>query len=132
MNSYIAAMKKYATFTGRATRTEYWLFILMYFTIGVAAIVVDFALLGGGQTRVNILSSVVSLVHFIPSIAVAVRRLHDTNRSGWWYFIILIPLIGAITMIVFLCTKSMPGPNRFGPPNDDNASGVSPSEAAVY
>ena len=107
-------LRKYAGFTGRARRKEYWLFAL-------AVWIVEMVLMGltGGFGHPNILASLVLLIFcvglFVPSLAVGFRRLHDTNRSAWWMLIGLIPFIGAIVLLVFLCLDGTPGDNRFGP-----------------
>ena len=103
-------LSKYATFHGRARRSEYWWFALFNVIVSVVAAIIDQAL-GGGQ----IFQVLVSLALLLPSIAVGVRRLHDTNRSGWWILIGLIPLVGFIILIVFFCTDSTPGDNNYGP-----------------
>ena len=103
-------LSKYATFHGRARRSEYWWFALFNLIVSVVAAIIDRAL-GGGQ----IFQVLVSLALFLPSLAVAIRRLHDTNRSGWWILIGLIPLVGFIILIVWFCTDSAPGDNNYGP-----------------
>ena len=117
---------KYATFSGRAARSEYWWLALFSLIAGIVIMIVEGALgLGQGFMRSGggsfsaaysggILSILWSLGNILPSIAVGVRRLHDTDRSGWWLLIALIPLIGAIVLLVFFCTRGMAGPNRFG------------------
>ena len=116
MNWYLEVWKKYATFEGRARRKEYWYFQL--FNV-VAVVVLAFIDLAVGsfseEAGIGLLSGLYSLAVFIPSIAVTVRRLHDTNRSGWWFLIYFIPLVGAIVMLVFTVLDSQPGANRFGP-----------------
>ncbi len=119
--------KNYANFQGRARRKEYWGFTLFYMifyilleivlglAFGVSAGVSgseDVAL--GGSVVATLILLVISLGLLIPSIAVAVRRLHDTDRSGWWMLIGLIPLIGAIVLFVFFCLDGTKGDNRFG------------------
>jgi len=110
MDWYMAVLKKYAEFSGRARRREYWMFVLINFLIGCALGVIG-ALVHG----LSFLSWLYSLAVLVPSIAVSVRRLHDTGRSGWWLLIGLIPLIGLIVLIVFLATDGEPGDNEYGP-----------------
>lgn len=110
MNYYIECWKKYVTFSGRARRKEYWMFVLFNILASVAAAVVD-AILGTTGT----IGGLYSLAVLLPGLAVFIRRLHDTDRSGWWIFIGLIPIIGSIILLVFMCLDSKPGENRFGP-----------------
>ena len=115
MNNYMNAMRRYVDFSGRSSRSEFWFFVLFYFIIAIIATVIDAVVLGSQMAQgVGILSGIVLLVHLIPSIAVSVRRLHDTDRSGWWILICFVPLIGTIWLIVLYCMEST-GPNRFGP-----------------
>ncbi len=93
-DSVKACLTKYADFGGRATRSEYWWFFL--FTLLVSLALSLFS---------NMLSAVFSLATLVPSIAAAARRLHDTNRSGWWQLIILLPLVGLVVLIVFLAQE---------------------------
>ena len=109
MNGYLATLKKYADFNGRARRTEYWLFVLLNSIIAMLLSVVDYLLDSSG-----FIGLIFALAIFIPSIAVAVRRLHDTNRSGWWMLITFIPVIGIIALLIFFVLDSSPGENRFG------------------
>jgi uncharacterized membrane protein YhaH (DUF805 family) len=96
---------KYATFAGRATRSEYWWFQLFYFMTAV--------LLGIVSSKLPALN-IVLLAFVIPGISVLVRRLHDINRSGWWYWIALIPLVGIIILIYWLVQPGTQGSNDFG------------------
>ena len=109
MNWYLGCWKKYAEFSGRARRKEFWMFVLFNFLVSIAVGIVDGILGTNGA-----LGGLYSLAVLIPSLAVAARRLHDTDRSGWWQLIALIPLIGFIVLLVFLCSDSKPGENRFG------------------
>ena len=109
MNGYLATLKKYADFSGRARRTEYWLFVLFSMVIAMVLGVVDYVLGTPG-----IVGLLFTLAILIPSIAVGVRRLHDTDRSGWWLLVALIPIIGTIALLIFLLLDSNPGDNRFG------------------
>jgi uncharacterized membrane protein YhaH (DUF805 family) len=106
MDYFTGALKKYADFTGRARRKEYWMFILIYFIINITL-----AVLG-----LDIISGLVAIGLLVPSISIAARRLHDTGRSGWWQLIVLIPIIGFIVLIVFLAQDS----------HDANDYGVNP------
>ncbi|MDZ7924276.1 MAG: DUF805 domain-containing protein [Marinagarivorans sp.] len=108
MEFFLDAMRKYAQFTGRATRQQYWMFVLIYMVIYIVLAVID-AVLGLG-----FLSVIYSLVLLVPSLSAGARRLHDTDRSGWWQLIYLVPLIGLIVMIVFLVQDSHPD-NQYGP-----------------
>lgn len=108
MEHFLDAVKRYADFTGRATRTQYWMYVLFYFIGYVVLAVVDSVLTGG------LLTLIYSLGLFLPSLAVTARRLHDTNRSGWWQLITLVPLVGLIVLIVFTVQDST-GDNQHGP-----------------
>ena len=110
MNWYIEVLKKYAVFDGRAHRTEYWMFVLFNVIITIVLGLID-RLFG----LWNVLSGVYGLAVLIPGIAVAIRRLHDTNRSGWWLLISLVPVIGTIVLIVFMVQDSQPDTNQYGP-----------------
>lgn len=106
---------KYATFKGRARRSEYWWFWLFTFILSCVAIGIDYSM--GWVNRevgLGICSGIWSLAMFLPSLAACVRRLHDTGRSGWWYLIGLIPLVGPIVLLIFLVLDSKPEENRFG------------------
>ena len=110
MDWFITVLKKYAVFEGRARRKEYWYFILAYALIALVLSVLDSAVATGGLLR-----AILALALLLPTVAVGVRRLHDTDRSGWWALIGLIPFIGAIVLIIFFVIDSQPGANRFGP-----------------
>jgi len=116
MNWYLTVLKKYAVFSGRARRKEIWMFILFNILISIALSFVDVATgMYNVESGMGTLSTIYALAVLIPSIAVGVRRLHDTSRSGWWILIGLIPLIGLIVLIVFYCLDSTPGDNQYGP-----------------
>lgn len=104
--------RKYAVFSGRASRPEFWFFQLFGLMVGVPAALADLAIFGAGNQ--GILNPIVSLALLLPNIAVAVRRLHDTDRSGAWLLLIALPIIGWIVLLVFYCQRETPGPNRFG------------------
>lgn len=127
MNWYLKVLKNYADFSGRARRKEFWMFTL--FNIGICIIfgILD-GILNAVFSGIGILSYLYLLVVLVPSIAVAVRRLHDTNRSGWWVLIGLtsvigrflpliggvLSIIGGIILLVFYVQNGTPGTNRFG------------------
>lgn len=106
---------KYATFSGRARRTEYWYFVLFGFLGSAIAGILDTALFGMTAPDEALLAGLFSLVTLLPGLSVLVRRLHDTGRSGWWFWIILIPLIGALVLLWFLITRGDEGTNDYGP-----------------
>ncbi len=108
INYFLDPLKKYADFTGRASKTEYWMFILFYTVIYIVLIAIDYA------TGMGVLSLIFSLALLLPSISVATRRLHDIDRSGWWQLIVLIPLIGIIVILVFMAQDSDPEANQYG------------------
>ena len=116
MNWYLEVLKKYAVFSGRARRKEYWFFVLFNLIISLVLTFIDSALgTLNEETGYGLLSGVYSLAVLIPSLAVAVRRLHDTGRTGWWLLIGLIPLIGLIVLLIFFVQDSKPGDNEYGP-----------------
>lgn len=115
MHWYYEVFKKYAVFDGRARRKEYWLFTLFNLLMSLTLAGLDVEMGLASRSGYGLLSSLYSLVVFIPSLAVTVRRLHDTNRSGWWIFLSLIPCIGGIVLLVFLVEDSQPGDNQYGP-----------------
>ena len=110
MNWYIGCWKKYVEFSGRARRREFWIFCLFNILAGILISVLD-VVLGTGA----MLNGAYSLAAFLPSLAVSIRRLHDTDRSGWWYLLAFLPIVGWIVLLVFDCLDSTPGDNRFGP-----------------
>jgi len=117
-------LKKYADFSGRAPRAEYWWFYLLMIIGYVIATIIDSTLgLTGSVGPYGIVMAVFALAMLIPSIAAGIRRLHDTDRSGWWLLIGLIPLVGAIVLIVFFVTQGTQGPNKYG--DDPYAGGAS-------
>ena len=116
MSWYLEALKKYAVFSGRSRRKEYWYFVLFNIIVAIVLAGID-ALLGtfNFTSSIGLLSGIYGLAVIIPSLAVTVRRLHDIDRSGWWIFINLIPLLGAIVLLVFAVSEGTPGNNRYGP-----------------
>ncbi len=115
MNWYMEVLKKYAMFSGRSRRTEYWMFTLFNIIISVVLSVVD-----GVVGTMGILSMVYFIAILVPSLAVSIRRLHDTDRSGWWLLVGLIPFVGAIILLVFMVQDSQPSQNQYG----ENPKGV--------
>ena len=118
MDWYIKVLKQYFDFSGRARRKEYWFFVLINLLISLGLSIID-SFIGtmNADTGYGLLSGLYALAVFIPALAVAVRRLHDTSRSGWWLLILFLPLIGLIVLLVFLCQSSHP----------DNAYGEAPN-----
>lgn len=116
MEWYLVVLKKYAVFSGRARRKEYWMFSLF-------SLIIIFALgfIEGLLGSPGVVGILYSLAILIPSIAVSVRRLHDTGRSGWWLLIVLVPLIGAIVFLVFMVQEG----------KEDNDFGENPKLTAV-
>ena len=112
---YRVVLSKYADFSGRSRRAEYWYFVLVNLFINIGLAIGDemFGLVIA--PNLGLLGLVYGLAVFIPSIAVLARRLHDTGRSGWWWLIALIPFVGAIILLVFLAEDSEPQGNQYGP-----------------
>jgi uncharacterized membrane protein YhaH (DUF805 family) len=110
MNWYLEVLKKYAEFEGRARRQEYWMFYLFNFIISFLLIFLE-SLVGGP----GILGMIYGLAVLVPGLAVTVRRLHDTGKSGLWILIAFVPLIGALVLLFFMILDSTPGPNEYGP-----------------
>lgn len=111
-----SVLSKYVDFSGRARRSEYWWFALFSVLVGIVTFALDAALgtdFEGSSS--GLITVIANLALFLPSLAVAVRRLHDTDRSGWWLLIALIPIIGAIVLLVFFVQDGTAGQNRFGP-----------------
>ena len=116
MQWFMTVLQKWSDFSGRARRREYWFFALFYLLIYIALTVVDMLTgLLNAATGVGVLGGLFALAMLIPGLAVGVRRLHDTDRSGWWLLLALIPVIGTIVVLVFYLLDSQPGDNRFGP-----------------
>lgn len=116
MNWYVSVLKKYAVFSGRARRKEYWMFALINTLISILLLVVDISI--GTFSRdlgLGLLNGLYGLAILVPAIAVGVRRLHDTGRTGWWVFLALIPCVGPIVLIVFMVMEGDPDSNAYGP-----------------
>jgi uncharacterized membrane protein YhaH (DUF805 family) len=120
-----SGFSNYVNFSGRATRSEYWFWVLFTILGLLATEIIDYAL------GLTVFYPIFGLATFLPSLAVGVRRLHDLDRSGWWLLLSLIPLIGAIVLIVWFCSRGTVGPNRFGPdPLDAFGGRISPRPIA--
>jgi uncharacterized membrane protein YhaH (DUF805 family) len=104
--------KNYVGFSGRAARSEYWYWVLFVFIVNLALLMLDRAMFE--DMVQGPFSGIFSLLTLLPSIAVAVRRLHDVDRTGWWFLLVFIPVIGWIVLLVWFCTKGTAGANRFG------------------
>ncbi|MCT2409084.1 DUF805 domain-containing protein [Chryseobacterium antibioticum] len=116
MKWYLKVLKQYADFKGRARRTEYWMYILFNMIFAIIAAVLD-NLLGlkfNQEIPYGFIYLIYALATFIPGLAVMVRRLHDVDKSGWWVFISLIPIVGTIWLLVLLATDGTPGANQYG------------------
>jgi uncharacterized membrane protein YhaH (DUF805 family) len=109
MDWYLIAVKKYAELTGRARRKEYWMFVLVNWLFSCAATLV------GATLGIHGLGFLYAIAAFLPGLTATTRRLHDTNRSGWTALVLLIPIFGAVVLLVFLVQDGTPGDNRFGP-----------------
>ena len=110
-----SVFQNYITFTGRAPRSEYWFWVLFVLIVGLVAGILDAMLFPWSSAAGGPVSLIVTFGFLLPNISVGVRRLHDIDRSGWWLLICLIPLVGIIVLLVWMCTRGTLGPNRFGP-----------------
>ena len=124
---------------GRASRSEYWWWTLFYFLVFFGAGIVVGALAGilGGASRsgaaaFTLVLGVAALVLVIPSLTVGIRRLHDTDRSGWWLLVSLVPYLGGLILLIFFCLDGSPGPNRFGNRPGGNRPGYAGDAAAPF
>ncbi len=126
MNWYLKVLKEYTNFTGRARRQEYWMFVLFQVMAFIIAILIDNAigLTFSAEIPYGWLYMLYALATFIPSLAVGVRRLHDTGKSGWWYLMAFVP-IANIVLLVFFCIDSESGTNKWG----DNPKGLGNNSA---
>ena len=123
MNWYLDAWKNYFTFTGRSRRKAYWVFFVFNVLATILANLIDNILGLTGQGVYGPVSTLYALAVFLPGLALAIRRLHDTGRSGWWMLLGFIPLIGWIVLLIFFVTDSQPGSNPYGPnPKDTPAA----------
>ena len=106
-------LRNYTNFSGRARRKEYWYFVLVQMGLVIIAMILD-AIIFNSET--GLFYIVVALGLFLPGLAVTIRRLHDTSRSGWWFLISILPLIGSIILLVFLASDTKLETNQWGPP----------------
>ncbi len=122
-----AGFSKYVDFSSRSARSEYWFFTLFTVLVSIATSLVDNIVLSG----MPILNGIATLALLLPGIAVGVRRLHDTERSGWWMLLILVPLVGAIVLIVWFATRGTVGQNRFGADPLSGQASLTHAQAAI-
>jgi len=116
MNWYLKVLKQYADFQGRARRTEYWMFVLFNLIFAIVAMFLDRTIgttLGG--LPYGVIYILYALAVLVPSLAVGVRRLHDIGKSGWMLLVSLIPIIGAIWLLILFVTEGNTGENKYGP-----------------
>ncbi|WP_227671116.1 DUF805 domain-containing protein [Psychrobacter pulmonis] len=106
-------LRNYANFSGRARRKEYWYFVLVQMGLVIIAMILDAIIF---NSEIGLFYIVVALGLFLPGLAVTIRRLHDTSRSGWWFLISILPLIGSIILLVFLASDTKFETNQWGPP----------------
>ena len=123
MNNYISVLKNYVGFTGRANRAEFWWFWLANVVIIVVLDLIDNAI---GSP---VLAGIYGLAVLLPTLSVAARRLHDSDKSAWWLLLYFIPFLGWITLIVFWCLPGTPGANKHG--ENPDAIGAGPA-AGTY
>ena len=110
MEWYLKVLKNYVGFTGRARRKEYWMFILFNMIAIIVLAVIDFVL-----GTYPLFYGLYSLAILLPALAVTIRRLQDTGKSGAWFLISFVPLVGAIILLIFTCSDSQPNDNQYGP-----------------
>jgi len=131
MDQYLAVLSKYAVFSGRAGRREYWMFLLFNLIFTIAARFVDMT---SGSDIVLLgmrpISMVYGLAVALPSFAVAVRRLHDIGYAGWWMLLVVVPFIGPVALVVMFCLAGDPGENKYGPATAGTAAPEPKTEEA--
>ncbi len=124
MQYFVKCLKNYATFKGRATRKEYWMYYLFYTIFYFALWGIDLAGTSMGNENLSLVGSALVIIFtlgtLVPTWAVCIRRLHDVGKSGWYILVNMIPLIGCIWFLVLMCTDSQPGTNKYG----DNPKGM--------
>ena len=109
----LVVLERYAKFDGRSRRAEFWWYFLANLIISIVLNIID-AAIGFGSGYGGVLSAIYGLAVLVPGLAVGVRRLHDTDKSGWWLLLVLIPIVGLIVLIVFWATDSTRGANDYG------------------
>lgn len=115
MNWFLKCLKQYADFSGRACKKEFWMYVLFYMIIAIVLHVID-SMLGWvtPEFDMGVLGGLYSLCMFIPGLAVSVRRLHDIGKSGWNFLFILIPLVGAVVLLIWFCKEGERRGNAWG------------------
>lgn len=113
---------RYADFKGRATRSEYWYFVLFYSIVSLILTLIDVNFINPNldlspeaAMQGTVFTGIFALALILPQIAVGIRRLHDIGRSGWWYLLIFIPILGWLVLLYFYILDSQPGTNAYGP-----------------
>lgn len=109
-------LSKYATVSGRASRSEFWWWVLAVFLANLAASALDTLVFGAGPDNSQPIGALLNLALFVPNIAVAARRLHDIGKSGWWLLLAFIPVLGLLVLIYFFIQPTQPEPNEYGAP----------------
>ena len=109
-----SVFSKYVQFGGRAPRSEYWYWALFYLIASIGTGVVDFSI-DSSTEAIGPVNALFSIATFLPSLAVLARRLHDIDKTAWWMLIVLIPVVGAILLIIWLCKSGSKGANKYGP-----------------
>jgi uncharacterized membrane protein YhaH (DUF805 family) len=114
---FVSAIKKgfkgYVVWNARSTRSEYWWWVLFTLIVGIVATIIDSVVFGSESMGAGWLSIIATIALFLPGLSLIVRRLHDTDRSGWWFWIILVPIVGVIVLLVFMLLPSKMGPSRW-------------------
>ncbi len=115
MNYFLDALKNYVNFTGRATRQQYWMYILFYIVFYFIAVTLDINLGQFDKEKMNgFISTVYTFGLLLPTVAILARRLHDIGRSSWWILLILIPVVGSLVILTFTLMDSQKGENEYG------------------
>jgi uncharacterized membrane protein YhaH (DUF805 family) len=117
MRAYVDALLRYFDFSGRSTRAQYWLFELFVLVLSIGALYADYRMTGVLDPKhPGPIFAFVAIFHLIPGLTVTVRRLHDIGKSGWWYLIGFVPLVGGLLLLVWTCFASEPWSNDYGEP----------------